>query len=232
MQTAPAYSLAIVAIFFTGCATDGSDDDDIDDVADEAGKADGVARPVGTYESATGPIEQLVLRSDKTFERTDSGIASLVAGTYTFTKSGATRYIRFFEDGALLDRYAYRIGAEDTLELRQIYTSDWNKLQLCVTCQDWTDAVKSAYLAHDGFVSITRSALPVAAKELYDDFKRDGGVVHAVKFSVHAHTVFAVDTTVVDPELDERAFSVVIFDRSGTELASGSGSESFGFAWD
>ena len=124
--TALLMALALAAF---GCSgTPDTADDANADTIDNAAKADGVVRPVGTYlkDGATaGQFTKIVLKTDRTFHR-ELMVYCIVApcptpatdGTYNFSKSGTTRYIRFLDDnGDLIDRYAYTLSG-DVLKLR------------------------------------------------------------------------------------------------------------------
>ncbi|MBK8173585.1 MAG: hypothetical protein IPK60_25055 [Sandaracinaceae bacterium] len=119
----------MLALGTVGCAADVGEsvDDASEDTDDPAGKEDGVVRPVGTFEvdnvAGTQGLYLVTLMSDKTFhyEKRDRVVcvrapcpARIAArdGTYTYTKSGRSRYIRFLdEDRELIARYRYTFSA-------------------------------------------------------------------------------------------------------------------------
>jgi hypothetical protein len=130
----------LLALALMGLGCGGGSDDAAVDVPDSAGKADGVTRPVGTYRNdgaANGQFAFVVLKSDTFFHRAQ--VVTCVAapcnpaaqfGSYAFTKSGNTQYIRFNDnDGNLVDRYAYRLDG-DQLSLRAVDAAGWQKLTL------------------------------------------------------------------------------------------------------
>jgi hypothetical protein len=133
---------AIVAVIACGC--DGGAFETVDmeqDHLEAAGSSDLAAkRPVGSFRSqgaAVGQFSLLVLKSDMTFHR-ETVVACLRApcpaialdGTYVYSLSGATRYVRFTSpDGAFVDRYAYRLLDDTTLEVRRSGTGEWQTLK-------------------------------------------------------------------------------------------------------
>ena len=138
---------ALFALVVFGCdGTAVNPDDQAQDQVEVDGKADGssaaVARPLGTYRVAhqyAGRLTMVTFKSDKTFHYemmvycAGGGTCPPVGhdGTYTFSKSGTTRYIRFLDaDGQLIDRYAYQLTGQlgDTLKLRLSGDSEWTTL--------------------------------------------------------------------------------------------------------
>jgi hypothetical protein len=127
------------ALLLAGVACDaessGTGNDGRPDEIDNAGKEDGVIRPVGTFgndAAVAGQPTLLVLKSDKTYH-----MATLVYcfrapcdpigddGTYKYSLSRGTRYIRLYDAaGDLRARYAYTF-ADDVLSLRLSGTEDW-----------------------------------------------------------------------------------------------------------
>jgi hypothetical protein len=131
---------AMVSLGAFGCGVaDDTGDDRAQDVIDDAGKADAVSRPTGSFrsqEASAGQFTLVVLNEDRTFHR-EMMVYCFAApcnpvaqsGTYTFSKSGDTRYIRFLDaDGNLVDRYAYTWAA-DTLKLRSSGGTAWQALR-------------------------------------------------------------------------------------------------------
>ncbi|MBI5482216.1 MAG: hypothetical protein HY906_25395 [Deltaproteobacteria bacterium] len=130
----------VLALAAVGCngSPDIGDDANADTI-DAATKADGVIRPVGTYlrDNATaGQFTKVVLKTDRTFHR-ELMVYCIMApcptpateGTYNFSKSGTTRYIRFLdENGDLIDRYAYKLDG-DVLKLRASGSSSYVKYE-------------------------------------------------------------------------------------------------------
>jgi hypothetical protein len=125
-------SLALVLGIGCDPANEVNADDSANDVLDNADKADGVVRPVGTYTrtllASEHGIVSLTLKTDKTFHRVVKFYCPpgalcqvgpmMLDGTYGWSKSGSTRYIRFLDDrGDLIDRYAYTLDG-NTLSLR------------------------------------------------------------------------------------------------------------------
>ncbi|HEY3356566.1 MAG TPA: hypothetical protein VGQ83_25165 [Polyangia bacterium] len=137
--------MALVFVFAAlgsfGCdGTAGNPEDNALDVIDNAEKADGVIRPVGTYRNeapTAGGFTAVVLKTDKTFRRevqvmciTTPCNPIATEGRYGWSKSGSTRYIRFLdENGDLIDRYAYTLSG-DVLTLRVPNTTQKQKLTL------------------------------------------------------------------------------------------------------
>ncbi len=140
MRTVLLTSLLTLSLSIVGCSGESSIDDGVE-LADD-GKQDGQPLPVGTFDlmqDAGGPFVKLVLRADGTFYRTEQVFCITAPcppiatrGTMKFTRSGSHRYIRFrTEDGAPIDRYAYRGGTgedENLLEIRLVGTSEWSPM--------------------------------------------------------------------------------------------------------
>jgi hypothetical protein len=127
MRTTALFMVLALAAF--GCnGSPDTGDDTAADTIDTATKADGVVRPVGTFlkdAASAGQFTKIVLKTDRTFHR-ETMVYCVRApcpaleseGTYNYSKSGSTRYIRFMdENGDLIDRYAYTL-ADDVLKLR------------------------------------------------------------------------------------------------------------------
>jgi hypothetical protein len=137
MRTTALFMVLALAAFGCNGAPDGTGDDAAPDTIDNADKADGVVRPVGTYlrDGATaGQFTKVVIKTDKTFHR-ELMVYCVVApcpavateGTYTWSMGGTTRYIRFLdENGDLIDRYAYTLSG-DVLKLRSTGGTTWVK---------------------------------------------------------------------------------------------------------
>lgn len=121
-----------LALLGAGCTANVGDDatDDLSvDTDDPAGKEDGVVRPVGTFnvsQPSNHGIQQITLFSDKTYHIAVTNQVRCVrapcpalhqeeTGTYRYTKSGRSRYIRFLEtdhDTAVRYRYTYNPTTE------------------------------------------------------------------------------------------------------------------------
>ncbi|HZS42380.1 MAG TPA: hypothetical protein VFF06_36370 [Polyangia bacterium] len=119
--------MATVLVFgAVGCGGEPADDsvDTIDDVT----KAD-ASYPSGVYENAKpqiGDFYLLELNADKTFLHKTQGVDCIpnfgtcgqMTGSYKFSHSGSTKYIRFYDDaGNYVDRYAYTLSG-DKLSLK------------------------------------------------------------------------------------------------------------------
>jgi hypothetical protein len=132
------------------CACVHDDAADLAEVGDD-GKQDGAHKPLGTYADPflaldgfpAGTrfplISMLVLRSDRTFLRTQvlgcDGTSECTRteeeGTFRFTASGDDRFIRFLgQDGTLLDRWQYKLATESgALQVRPAGSaSPWQPL--------------------------------------------------------------------------------------------------------
>jgi hypothetical protein len=128
-------SFAAIAACSTQPATDNSDQLD-----QPVGKADAASRPSGTYQNpspSTGEFTVLTLNDDHTFSYFIAGschlgpacAARLTTGTYLFTHSRSHRYIRFYDDnGVFLDRYAWHLDADGTLEVNLDADTYWYSL--------------------------------------------------------------------------------------------------------
>jgi hypothetical protein len=127
MRTTALFIALALAAFGCNGSPETADDGNADTI-DTATKADGVVRPVGTYlkdAASAGQFTKVVLKTDRTFHR-ETMVYCIMApcppvaseGTYNFSKSGSTRYLRFLdENGDLIDRYAYTLSG-DVLKLR------------------------------------------------------------------------------------------------------------------
>ena len=116
-------------------ASSSADNDGLPDQEDNAGKEDGVIRPVGTFvnDAATaGQPALLVLKSDKTYHM-GTRVYCVRApcdpiaddGRYKYSISRGTRYIRLYDaSGDLLARYAYTF-VDGVLSLRLSGTEEW-----------------------------------------------------------------------------------------------------------
>jgi hypothetical protein len=136
-----AFVFVIAALGTYGCdSTTSNPDDSAADVTDNSDKADGVVRPEGTYThaaAAAGDFTVVILNADKSFHRemlvmciTTPCNPVATDGTYGWSKSGSTRYVRFLDaNGALIDRYAYTLSG-DVLTLRTPDTNHTQKLKL------------------------------------------------------------------------------------------------------
>jgi hypothetical protein len=146
MRTTALFMVLALAAFGCNGGSDIGDDANADTI-DTATKADGVDRPAGTFLNATaaaGQLTKLVIKTDKTFHR-EMMVYCVVApcptpateGTYTWSKSGSTRYIRFLdEDGNLIDRYAYKWDG-DVLKLRASGANNWVKYTTAENSEAW-----------------------------------------------------------------------------------------------
>ena len=129
--------LVAMLVVAVGCATPDVNADDYGAEQDDVvgGKDDSAAKPVGTYELTTpapGQFTRLTVMTDKTFHR-ETLVECFAApcyplavdGTYKFTASGATKYIKFTaEDGTVLDKYAYKMSGSK-LKLRLVGDTTW-----------------------------------------------------------------------------------------------------------
>jgi len=123
----------------TAPTVDGANDN-LPDEDDLRGKEDGVERPVGTFrleEAQAGEFTLLVLKTDKTFH-SETMVYCFAApcypvaldGTYKYTRSGHTLYIRFQDlEGRDAGRFAYTYDGS-TLSLRKTYTDTWFDMTL------------------------------------------------------------------------------------------------------
>lgn len=139
-RTLIALSLALACAGCTANVDAEAADDSAVDVDDPAGKEDGVARPVGTFlrtEEGMG-IQEITLFSDRTYHshfvnryRCQPNARCLAAipidlqttGTYRYTKSGRSRYIRLVSDatGGPITRFRYTYNAStEHLTLREV----------------------------------------------------------------------------------------------------------------
>ena len=117
----------VLAMAAVGCGNEAPADGN--DTIDEVTKADG-SYPGGVYENdkaKLGDLDLLELNSDNTFMHMTQGIDCLpsfgtcgqVSGTYKFSHSSTTKYIRFYDqDGNFTVRYAYKMSGS-TLALKE-----------------------------------------------------------------------------------------------------------------
>jgi hypothetical protein len=109
--------LAALMVTAFGCGEAPIDNEP--DVVDDVTKADAVY-PSGTYENqhpSVGELAELTLNPDHTFSRKFQMVDCIPAiacgperGTYKFTHSSTTKYIRFYDyDGTFLDKYSYKL---------------------------------------------------------------------------------------------------------------------------
>ncbi len=104
--------------------TESAESDDLD------GKADGVTKPVGTYEYNGGGagLLRIVLMTDKSFHSETKKVHPISAdGTYKFTKSSTKKFIRLTTAGGVT-RYEYKLTTKGALELRADGTTEWRKM--------------------------------------------------------------------------------------------------------
>lgn len=130
-------ALSLAASACTANVGDQSTDDNRVDVDDPAGKEDGVVRPVGTFDVEGDPsysLVQVTLFTDKTFHAIERRnlrcpvgancnvggvrvVDSEIEGSYRYTRSGSSRYIRLSSDGwrggLTSHRYRYTYDARD-----------------------------------------------------------------------------------------------------------------------
>jgi hypothetical protein len=131
--------LAVVGMsMFAGCAesTDETDDSGADQID---GKEDGsIVYPSGIYNNNSsqlvfGHLFNVTLSPDHTFSRMEEtecvGTVSCgqLAGTYKFSHSDTTHYIRFLDqNGTLIDRYAFKTSSDgEKLSLRRVGQTSW-----------------------------------------------------------------------------------------------------------
>jgi hypothetical protein len=129
-------ALLLGATLATGCAPGSGSDDDGPEVADPGdGKADST-RPLGIYGADypdEGTFVDLTLNEDKTYvarrhPQLGTGRPRSESGTYRYTSSGSTRYIRFLDaSGVDVGRFAYELNS-DRLHLRQTGQKIWTFL--------------------------------------------------------------------------------------------------------
>ncbi len=129
------FAFAALAACSSQPTTDNSDQLDA-----PAGKADGSVWPVGTFTNATphvGEFNTLTLNDDYTYSRYELGACpgggtcapALQTGTYLFTHGSTHHYIRFYdEDGNFVDRYAWQLDADGSLELDRNASDYWYAL--------------------------------------------------------------------------------------------------------
>jgi hypothetical protein len=119
-------SLAVagtLSLLVVGC---GESDPALDsgEVDEAGGKADGLTLPAGTYQASTpklGEIRELTLNDDHTFSRAIQVVDCVPqigcgpqTGTYKFTRSGSTHYVRFYDDGGdVVDRYEWKLSGSE-----------------------------------------------------------------------------------------------------------------------
>ncbi|HEY1557033.1 MAG TPA: hypothetical protein VGF94_19495 [Kofleriaceae bacterium] len=139
--------LASLGFVFVGCATQSAPDTS-DQLDSPAAKADG-SDPAGAYSNGSAKIGQLAslsLDDDYTFTRTELGACpgggtcdpTVETGTYLFTHNNeGTHYIRFYaDDGSDLDRYRWKLGTNDHLELELDSESDaWFAMTAGGSCE-------------------------------------------------------------------------------------------------
>jgi hypothetical protein len=115
------WMMAAAMVFsMVGCGA-ASDLDNEPDTIDDVTKADAVY-PAGVYESTTaklGDFYLLELNADNTYLHKTAGIdclpsyfgtCGIITGTYKFSHSSTTKYIRFYdENGQFVVRYAYTL---------------------------------------------------------------------------------------------------------------------------
>ena len=131
---------AMFALVAFGCDGAVSNPDDLAEDQLDDGKADlGIERPVGTFRAvppSAGAFTVVAIKADRTFHLEQivycfrapcPPIAT--EGSYSYSSSGSTRYIRFKDaEGNLIDRYAYKVAA-GTLKLRLVGQDVWQTLE-------------------------------------------------------------------------------------------------------
>lgn len=152
--------IATLAVALAGCTAAPNDINDVEDAVD--GKADGVGYPAGTYREdppTVGHVVLLTLNADHSFHAESSQFCAgggtcpnaILDGSYKFTRSSTTRYIRLIDDGGqLIDRYAWTLTG-NTLKVRESSSTETIELQkdtachgvlprICKQCDDGTSA--------------------------------------------------------------------------------------------
>src|SRR5688572_29914889 len=129
-------SLAFVlAMSVAACATDDITAEDLAaDVEEDEAKSD-VTYPYGTFQALDedAPLDTLTLNEDKTFEARQcgsNGICAGTRGTFAFTRSGSTRYLRLTdpEENLSPSRFAWKWSRSD-LSLRAVNTTEWFRFE-------------------------------------------------------------------------------------------------------
>lgn len=136
---------ALVSLPFLGCSSADSSEPgstDESEVLDLDGKADGLSKPVGTYElskpSTMGSRDPilLVLKTDKTYHLeiqvqciTHPCYPIGIDGEYKLTKSttSSKRFIKL-DDGQDVTRYEYKLSQTGKLSLRIAGTTPWAEM--------------------------------------------------------------------------------------------------------
>jgi hypothetical protein len=121
-------SMMIAATMFLAVGCGGEPVDTEQDTVDQVAKDDS-SYPSGVFENAhpqLGDFNILELNGDHTFLHKTQGVDCLpnfgtcgqVTGTYKFSHTTTTRYLRFYDEtGSYMDRYAYKLSGS-TLSLR------------------------------------------------------------------------------------------------------------------
>jgi hypothetical protein len=121
----------IAALAVTAACSHSPMTDSSDQLDKPIGKADAASYPSGTFTNASpliGTLSVLTLNSDFSFSRFAPGLCPgggtctpvMTTGTYLFTHSHSSHYIRFYDDsGNALDRYEWTLDA-GTLSLARV----------------------------------------------------------------------------------------------------------------
>jgi hypothetical protein len=126
------FLIATVAVAMVGCGTEMTEDGP--DAIESADKADAVY-PYGAYEAVqrrVGEVATLRLNHDKTYELAIQVIDCIPQGPwcgpqkgeFKFSHTSTTKYIRFYENGSFVDRYAYKFDGTN-LQVRPEGSSAW-----------------------------------------------------------------------------------------------------------
>lgn len=136
--------LATTVVMAVGCGSEVPEDNQPDQI-DVVGKDD-ANYPQGVFNANApriGELSMLTLNSDNTFDHMTQGVDCLdnfgscghVKGTYKFSHSTTTKYIRFYDTtGVFLDRYAYKLAGAQ-LSVREDNTTHWDVMEKESACQ-------------------------------------------------------------------------------------------------
>jgi hypothetical protein len=123
--------VAMMLVGAAGCEGGNPIDDEPDQI-DDATKADS-STPLGNFTGSVhiGQIRDLTLSSDKSYDYFIQTVDCIPGpcraqkGSYKFSHSSTTRYIRFLDgDGNLVERYAYKLSGTK-LSLRRDHDTVW-----------------------------------------------------------------------------------------------------------
>jgi hypothetical protein len=169
--------IAVAAMAMVGCGDvpAGGEMDQIDEVT----KADGTY-PIGNFDGSVklGQIRDLTLNSDKTYSYFVQVVDCIpggcqpVTGTYKFSHSSTTKYLRFYDaDGNFDVRYAYKFDGSK-LSLKKDGTTTWfalTKTDLATygeSCGGFTRSPKSCA---DGLKCVFKGVPDVPGTCQHDD---------------------------------------------------------------